>query len=366
MNFESTIYLRNNLGTSYRVPDYLNLIYDPSFETLIRNDLNTIKTTKAADDFFAEHAVFINPSQFLDKPVIGIDLWLRLLERIEQSNPEIYSQIHKGTPYYHAGILSLFATKYLEAFEWLGYAFEQDIRLSNQETPAIWLLSFDSREDHEFVGMEYGKTKLLLCELEAIFKWIKLHDPRFKYNEDTLRGIAKAKILTATYTRPLLSAWASLLSIFLSHRDILRYLRIAPSSAEAQLSIHDALSNLTLILETLIKESPSYPISGLNKDSQLGELLEKIIGPAFAIKWDNSKNSLIQSSITKDYEKILGEISAAEHCDDKIAVAFTVAQRVRNKAHHLFHEKYLNEETFECLYYRIIYAILRVIFKFYV
>jgi hypothetical protein len=48
------------------VPDYLNLVYNPSFETLIRNDLNTIKTTKAVDDFFAEHAVFIDPSQFLD------------------------------------------------------------------------------------------------------------------------------------------------------------------------------------------------------------------------------------------------------------------------------------------------------------
>jgi hypothetical protein len=365
MNFESTKYLANNLGTSYAVPDYLRLIYEPLFESLIGNDLKAIKTTEAAGNFFGEHATFINAPQMINMPVAAIDLWLRLLERVEQGNPAIYSKIHKGTPYYHAGIYCLFATKYLEAFEWLGYAFEQDIKDGGSETPAIWLLSFDAREGQTTGGAEYGKTKILICELESVFKWINLHEPGFRYNVDTLRGIVKAKILIPSYTRSLLSAWSSLLTILLTHRDILRYLRIAPSAEEAQITVHNSLSNLTLIFETLIKENPTYKSSGLNENDQLGEILEKVICPAFSLSWDNTKKCLIQSSINKDYENILSEILVAENSDNRVAVAFTVSQRVRNKAHHLYHEKYINEETFDCLYYRIVYAIMKVIFRFY-
>jgi hypothetical protein len=132
------------------------------------------------------------------------------------------------------------------------------------------------------------------------------------------------------------------------------------------LSAHNTLSRLTLILETLIKQIPNYSsYSNVNQNSQLGDLLQHIIASEYGFSY-NSGNCFISNQIKKNYLHILNDIHSAESTNDKLAVAFTVAQRIRNYSHHLFNSEYISEETFENIYLRIIYCILSIIIKFYV
>lgn len=370
MVYQSSNYLANNLGTSFTSAEYLDLINTPQFAVLAIQDFQSIQTWQAADTFFQEHTAFIHPFAFSGRPIAGIELWLNLLERLHQIDPVDFNTVHKGTPYYHAGIYSLFATKFTEAFEWFGYAFEQDTRVGripSPGTPAQWILTFDTREGHSQIGMDYGNTQKLLTEIESIIQNIYLYDSRFVITSNSLRGVVKSKIIISGTTRSLRSAWADFLAILMSHNYSKKIIRISPNQQEAQLSAHNTLSRLTLILETLIKQIPNYSsYQNVNSESQLGSLLEHIIATKYGYTYNTRTKSIISASIRKNYSLILNDIKSAELSEDKLAVSFSVAQRIRNNSHHMFNEEYINEETFENLYLRLVYCILSVIEKFYV
>ena len=368
MNFQSSNYLQINLSNSYTYAEYLDLINTPHFAELIKLDFQSIQTWQAADTFFQEHTQFIHPFTFTGKPITGIELWLNLLERLQQIDTTNYGRVHKGTPYYHAGIYSLFATKYTEAFEWFGYAFEQCIRTGRipiPGTPSLWMLTFDTREGHAKKGKDYGTTQKLVSEIESVIQNIYLCDSRFMMTSNQLRGIVKSKIIISGSTRALRSAWANTLSIFMSHDNINKFIRIAPHQEEAQLSAHSTLSSLTLILETLIKQIPNYSSFHIRSDVQVGELMRNIIAPTYGYAY-TSRTSVISGNIRKDYLTILNDIRTAENNgEDKLAISFSVAQRIRNQSHHMFNEEYISEETFENIYLRLVYCILSVIITFY-
>lgn len=370
MNFQSSKYLKTNLETSYNAAEYLDLINTPEFTKLVKKDFQSIQTWEAANKFFEEHTTFIHPFPFRGRPIAGIELWLNLLERLLQIDPTNYERIHKGTPYYHAGIYSLFATKYTEAFEWFGYGFEQDIRIGrvpNPGTPSLWILTFDTREGHAQRGADYGNTQKLLTEIESLIQNIYLFDSRFTITPPSLRGIIKSKIIIDGATRALRSSWADFLAILMSHDYVKKIIRVSPNQEEAQLSAHNTLSRLTLILETLIKQIPNFSnYSNVNIKSQFGKLIENIIAPEYGYTYSGTK-SVINTNIRKNYNEILNDIRTAEGSgEDKLAICFTVAQRIRNYSHHMFNEEYITEETFESLYLRLAYCILSIIVKFYI
>ena len=368
MVYRSSNYLITKLGGSYTPGDYLDLIYTLQFSDLIEQDFQSIQTWQDADTFFEEHTSFIHPVAFTGRPVAGIELWLNLLERLQQIDAINYDRIHKGLPYYHAGIYSLFATKYTEAFEWFGYAFEQDIRtgrIPNPGTPSLWILTFDTRVGHLTQGADYGNTQKLLTEIESLIRNIYQHDS-FIITSQSLRGIVKSKIVTSGTTRALRSAWADFLALIMFHNYVKKIIRISPKQEEAQLSAHTALLRLTLILETLIKQVPDYSsYSNVDENSKLGDLFQHIIGPKYGYTYTSS-NCFISSDIRKDYNLILNDIHSAESSEAKLAVAFTVAQRIRNYSHHVFNKEYISEEIFENIYLRLVYCILSVIVKLYI
>ena len=259
MIYQSSNYLRTNLDSSLNSAEYLDLVNSPQFADFVNQDFQTIQTWKASDTFFEEHTFFIHPFAFTGQSIAGIELWMSLLERLQQIDQSEFDRIHKGTPYYHAGIYSLFATKYTEAFEWFGYAFEQCIRTGRipaPGTPSQWILTFDTREGHTERGADYGTTQKLLTEVEALIQNIYLHDSKFNITPRSLRGIIKSKIVVIDSTRTIRSAWSDFLAILMSHNYVKKIIRIAPNQEEAQLSAHNTLSRLTLILETLIKQIP--------------------------------------------------------------------------------------------------------------
>ncbi len=365
-NFESSKYLGINLlGKQYTIADYKTLINSPEFSKLIEKDLSLIQNWNSADKFFEEHTLFIINSFLSGKQTLGIEMWLSLLERIEQINHDKYHKIHKGTAYYHAGVYSLFSGHYENAFQWFEYAFEEDLKLERRETPSVWILTFDTRENQREKGNEYEYTKNYLCEIKQIIKKIVLHDSRFNLTIDSLRGIIKSKVIFgSSSSRSLRSAWASLLASFLYCEEVERFLKISPNSGEAQTIINNFLVTLTLILETLIKKSPKATNIHLQK-GDLGEIYKKVISPNYGFTYTNDKCFLSNHQISKNYSNMLNEIIEAEKSEDKVAVAFTVCQRVRNVSHHIFNEDFINEELFRNLALRIYYSIFSVIEKLY-
>lgn len=365
-NFESSKFLGINLlGKTFTIDDYKSLINTPEFSNLIKKDFSLIKTWQAADSFFQEHTIFILNSFLSGKQTLGIEIWLSLLERIVQVDSREYNRVHKGTAYYHAGVYSLFSGHYGKAFQWFEYALEQDLKLQRNEAPSIWILTFDTRENQPERGNEYEYTRRLLCKIQQIINEITLYDSRFSLTTDSLRGIIKSKIVNNSSSRSLRSAWASLLASFLEHNETERFLRISPNSNEAQVIINNFLVNLTLILETLIKNSPKAT-SVLLQRSDIGELYQKIIAPNYNLIYTQNKCFLSNCEITKNYVNMLNEITQAELSENKIAVSFTLCQRVRNASHHIFNEDFINEELFRNLIRRIYYAIFSVIEKLYI
>lgn len=373
MTFHSTNYLQANLGQTYTTGQYLDMINTVQFADLIRMDFQSIQTWQAADTFFQEHTVFIHPFTFSGKPIAGIELWLHLLSRLQEIDSDNYNRIHKGTPYYHAGIYSIFATKFKEAFEWFCYAFEQDVRterIPSPGTPSLWILTFDTREGHtdrgnDYGSAHYGSAQKLLTEIESVIEKLYFYDSRFIINSNSLRGIVKSKTVTVEAPRALRSAWANLLAIFMMHDYVKRFIRISPNQEEAQLTAHETLSNLTLILETFIKLMPNFNSFHVSSDAQLRTLFEKIITQKYGFTYNN--DSFITTPISKNYSNILTEIHTAENAqEDKLAISFTVAQRIRNYSHHMFNNEYISEEVFENLYIRIVYSILSIITKLYI
>ncbi len=368
-NFESTKFLGNNLlGKQFTLDDYRDLINSPEFADLTKKDLSLIKTWQASDKLFEEHTIFIMNTFLSGRQMLGIEMWLSLFERIEQIDPQNYQRVHKGTGYYHAGIYSLFSNHYDDAYQWFEYAFEQDIKTGRFPTPgtsSLWILLFDPRENQPTKGMDYEYTKKIVCKINQFLSQIKLYDSSFTQTDNSIRGIVKSKIVTDLATRSLRSAWSSLLASLLEYSDVERSIKISPRANEAQFKVNKFLVNLTLILETLIKKSPKASSISLNK-GEIGEIYEKIVAPEYSWTYDKSKCFLVTNQINKDYSTILGEIKSAELVESKLAVSFTVAQRVRNASHHIFNEELITVEILRELSLRIYYAIFSVIEKLYV
>lgn len=302
------------------------------------------------------------------RATLGIEMWLSLLERIEQIDPQNYQNIHKGTAFYHAGIYSLFSNHFADAYQWFEYSFEQDIktgRIPDPGTSSLWILTFDSRENQSTKGNDYEYTKKISCKVNQLLNQIRVYDPSFNQTENSLRGIIKSKIVTAQSERSLKSAWSSLLSSLLEYSEIERFLKISPLANEGQFKVTTFLVNLTLILETLIKKSPKASSISLS-NGQIGEIYEKIIAPNYGFTYDQSRCFLSSKTITKDYSKILLDINSAESSEDRLAVSFTIAQRVRNSSHHIFNEEHINLQVFSNISLRIYYAIFSVIERLYV
>lgn len=364
-NFESTKFLEISLrGKNYTIDEYKFLINTSQFYEFVRKDFLFIEKYEAADTFFQEHTLFIINSFLSGKQILGIEMWLSLLERIEKIDASNYKKIHKGTAFYHAGIYSLFANHFDKAFQWLEYALEEDIktgRIPLPGTPAMWILTFDTREEESFKGNDYGYTQKLLYEIKGFLDRIRTYDSRFSITGDLLRSIIISKIVTNNSSRPLRSAWAALLASFLEYGENERFLKISPQSKEAQFTVNNFLVNLTLILETLIKKSPKANNITLKKEN-INELYEKIIAPNYGFTYEKS---FFQSQISKRYSCMLSEIEDADKKEDKIEVSFITAQRVRNKSHHIFNEEFIDNILFETLCLRIYYAIFSVIEKLY-
>lgn len=360
-SYWSTTYIQTHLNSLFDFRQYLKIINNKDFEKLVKKDLRGKINWKKANQFFEEHTQFIDPLFFNENPEKASELWLSLLEIIAKASKN-YGLMHKGTAYYHTGICSLFAQKHTEALQWLEYAYEEDLRLNEQgklpkDYPAGWLLSLDSREKESVKGRDFEKT----IELKRLIG-LMLVEIKSKFGEtfpiSKFEKIAKDKIL-ASNKRALRSSWASFLASFWEFERLKRFLRISPQKAEAQFEVNNFLVNLTLILETLI------PYNTQNSDITLGGLYKRIIGPNYQFTFTNREKVFLSKDFPRTYQKINANLRLIESRENKLAVAFTLAYRIRNKTHHMFNEEFISLSMFYKMATRTYYTIFKVLADFY-
>lgn len=367
MNNSSNLLIAT-LGTDFQLERYFALIQTQAFENEIKKDLELISNWQDADRFFEGHARFILSLNLYNQQGIGIEMWFNLLNRIYEISPQAYDRIHKGTAYYHAGIMSLLNYNYIEGFEWLDYAFEQDIpteRVGNEGCPAIWTLSFDPRLNKDTRPNDFGVTLSIRNKVNELLKKINSLESSFTLEESDLRNKINMSFLNTTSNRVIRASWVAFIGNIMNKERTIRYLNIAPKSGEIQLLAHKTLVDLTLILESLLKKSNCASSCGVIPTDTLGNLINKIVPNKYsAINLTHGK--LITTTIHQNYSQIIEDINTAEAVpENKLAIAFTLSNKVRNHSHHLFNMEYISKEVLDSLFIRISYAILSVIVNLY-
>ena len=161
------------------------MIDTESFRNEIRKDLDLIsKNALSPDNFFAEHATYMLNFNFESRQKLGLEMWLSLLDIIKSIDEHTYKDMHKGTAFYHTGIMYLLNDKWTEGFEWLDYAFEQDTKNKTGivELPATWTLSFDPRLNDPIKPHDYGMSTNIFENIRDLFQRIVIFDSIFNIN----------------------------------------------------------------------------------------------------------------------------------------------------------------------------------------
>lgn len=350
----------STLGKSFEIQQYFALINTESFRNEIKKDLQLIsKKVQNPDRFFEEHARYILNLNFEQRQKIGLEMWLSLLDIIKSVDEPIYKSMHKGTAFYHTGVMYLLNDRWIDGLEWLDYAFEQDTKNKTKgivERPATWTLSFDPRTTEQKRPNDFGISNNVEEYMKELFKDINKIDSNFNTAIDDFRKKIKSTFLDASSNRSIRSAWCTFLGNLMNKKHILRYLRLGPKERCIQVTAHKSFVELTLILETLLQNK----YSGTNSKPTLGTYMIEVVAKQVFSK-NITKVELISGTLTPDYTKILPDIQKAEKTNGKLEVAYQLAYEVRNHSHHLFNEEEISEDVFNQIFLRLSYAIIMTI-----
>lgn len=361
--------IKATLGKNFDVQQYFTLIDTQSFTNEIRKDMELIsKNQLDPNSLFEEHAAYILRLNFEQKHKVGLQMWLSLLDKIKDADSQMYESMHKGTVFYHTGIMYLLNDRWLEGIEWLDYAFEQDTRGRNGiiELPATWILSFDQRLGSQRRANDFGVSSKMERELTLLIDQINILDQNVHLNIIDFRNKIKTIFLDASINRPIRAAWCTLLANIMVKAQTMQYLRLGPHERCVQVTAHKSFVDLTLVLETLI----AHKYIGPNAAQTLGKMLCNFIGPQLfnnnqVYNRASRRIEIIPEQLRHDYTTILADIHSAEKLNDKLKVAYQLVYEVRNHSHHLFNEEQITESTFDAVFLRLCYAIVVTIQKIY-
>ena len=362
--------IKNTSELTMSIERYSQVIESEEFRTALLKDLEQISAgIQSPDEFFEEHAKYVLSLIAQQRHKIALELWLNLLENIKIIDEKTYASMHKGTPFYFIGIIFILNDRWIDGLEWLDYAFEQDTRRSKQgiiELPATWTLSFDPRSTEIKRPNDAGISAEILKKMEDLFKDLSRFDSSFTLAISTFRNKIKSKFLNASSNRSIRSAWCTYVANLMGKSNILRCLHLGPDNRRIQVTAQKSFVELTLILESLLREK----YAGSRPNPTLANLLSELVGPKLFNKYDvydkNIKRiKLISTILSRDYIKILTELRAAEDRNVKLAVSYQLAYEVRNHSHHIFNEEKISAEIFDNIFLRLSHAIINTIDKIY-
>ena len=359
--FYSITRLITILGSQFEVVKYFNLLHDPYFQKLLNKDLINIANWKEANDFFGEHAGFIQGYHINNNVILGTKAWITLLDILQGINKKKFEEVHKGTPYYFSAIFYLKMEKYEDGLEFMDFGLSQDFKIHKRKdivaTPGwLYLTLYPSG------GNDEGQAKFLN---ENLLNFIKLLN---KFNIVTsikeLRSIATRKILFKR-ERARRSAWAILISQILEFNQNKQILRIAPLDLENQIKAHLSLVKMSLILETFLKKSvksKSIFFKKWGKSFKIYSHPDLTLGDIYVALSIKSKN--IPSKLTDFNYKMLYRWLLKVNPNDA-SLGFSIAKLIRNNVNHTFQDSSINEILYEKLFVTIFSVQVEVLRKFY-
>ncbi len=365
MGLKSKDYLISKLGNNFPVIKYFEALETEQFKHYAEEDLLKINDASDGDYFFGHHASFIQNYSNSGQYWLGIEAWLSLLDIVKKINPNKYKIIHKGTPYYMAGIFCLLEKKYEEGLEFIDFALSQDFKIHRRKaltTPSgLYLLIA-----HPQCGNDSTQGEYLFNAINNFGNFIN-KTYRIQLDIIKLMKIISKKVLLCR-ERARRSAWASLLSQILSFEGNARILRIAPLSKENQTLAHLSLVKMSLILETLLKKSPISKRTNSHKTLN-GNTYSVYNHPKLTldkIYYDLNieVDSILESSLkTFDYKKI-NRLIRIEHVSSQKS-SFLISRFIRNNVNHTFQNTMISEKAYKKLFVTLFNSQLYCLQSFY-
>jgi len=372
--FQSISYLNTILGDNFIIQRYFDLVSTNEFAKLLKVDLEiAVKDkSKLSDQFFEDHARYIQ--NYLPKALfeIGFMAWINLLKVACSVNKNAYLKVHKGTPFYHGAIFALKGRRFREGLQMMDFAVEEDFRWDTEHKtkgalnkPAtLYLKVAHPERGNDFYGGEelYNSLNFILGRVNNL--------TGANYTVRELKSVVQKKLILKR-ERARRTAWATLLSEVLDVQNNIDFLVVTPAGGEGQLKAHLSLASLTLVLETLIKKSPAAKKITPSNQKKAGnkaiynndkvtinDLYTDIIQPKFNINILNAKLQKAESYSTyAELPKALQNLQTPKWDIE----AFKVAQDIRNDINHTFLNTRLTESAYSAIYLLILNAILAVL-----
>lgn len=347
--FQSTQHLLNTLGTTFPVANYFNEIETQNFKNLLSIDLQTINTTRRGDEFFEEHAVFIQSYHLNGQSYFGYRAWVQLLSVLQELNPNQFRSIHKGTAYYHAAIFALKANRFLEGLELMDYGYTIDLKTNPNAFAAPGGL---------YIGLGYPNRGNDWDEGERLDYWVRYTLNRLPISQNRhfsilfLKSRAKKYFLTKR-SGGRRSAWISLLASLLGRMEIQTFMKITPDYGESQTIPKFDLTSLCLILETLLTYSPE----GKKRGSVMLDPLYQALIDSKLPSVRSHRQTVYNNLRILPYSRWIKQIDYYISTYDHEVVAFSVAWVLRNKVNHIFLDKKISVELYNKIFDLLIYAI---------
>jgi hypothetical protein len=350
-------FLKQNLSATFEILKYYDLIKSSDFKSLVGKDLENIRTTQEGNNFFVEHAGFIQGCHQIGRSGLGFFIWQKFLHVVSESKPELFKQIHKGTAYYHAGIFAIKDIRIMEGLEFIEYAITEDIKLGANQTPAGFLMALDPLHR----GNDQGVQDEIMKAFSLIIK---------RYNQDYGRQLSleQISIIVKSYflekgVGARRAAWCNFIGIVNSIGHLIDSFKISPEAGEAQTSAKLILVRLCLSLETIMKNIPDTSGHDIQDSDTLGDLLTKKLNYTREERKNIQELYLGLKGHKGDFSKFGRVISDSLISEREKDLA--LAWIIRNNANHVFSNFFIDGRVFGQIATRISSAVLGVIDEYY-
>lgn len=208
-----------------------------------------------AHDFFAQfdYNIYLNNRQFLQVH----DRTIPLLQKFKHLDPDAYTRIHKGVPFYFTAISSFFLHNYAEAVYFFDAAVSEDLQNDpGARTPAIMFLEMDGDPANQAARQ---LTQIAGEKLQAFIDQYNLMPAAIQTSVPEIR----AKFLSRAVGNR--QEWRTLATSLISFLLEWEYLAVLQSIRVANGTSEPFFTHLfkgCVLFESLLKANPSVPNPG--------------------------------------------------------------------------------------------------------
>ncbi len=290
---------------------------------------------------------------FNGNPSLSVDLGVELLQKCKQTNPEIFSNIHKGTAYYWIAMAAFLMNDMERAIFFIDAAVNQDLRLGSDPnenpSPALLFMLIDGASDLQAAKQMVVKTQARFDELIEFYNQLK---GKSQLNF-TIKDLREKFIIPTLCDKD--KKWRSNVTTMISfcmeidNLESLFEIRVDDGTSEP-FFMH--LFKGCVLFETILKECP---INNGNSPSTIEKNIKKFHSQ-LGIPVDYSVGNCSLQSIIKDLD----------HFDNSIQSAIKFSNRTRNAiGHNLGWPIIRDKDQYEILFKLIISSCFHAIVKLY-